>query len=144
MIMASVMFGHDSDDKGVFERTLRFLLDNNIEMLQATVKTPLPGSDLYSEWSKNGRIKDRDWTKYDYSHVVFDPKNMTKEELETGHSYVLTEFYSIKNMIKRAWKMRKYTNIFQSIRPLIGISLSYQQRIKGKGFDRLARNHFKK
>lgn len=141
MIMASVVFGHDNDTKEVFDRTLRFLLENNVDTLQATVLTPLPGSDLFDKWNRTGRIVDRDWTKYDYSHVVFEPKLMTKKDLEAGHGHVLTEFYSWKNILKRGWKMRKYTNIWQSSRLLLGISLSYRQRIKAKGFDVMASGH---
>ena len=38
---------------------------------------------------------------YDVEHCVYKPKNMTKEELESGIAWAWKEAYSIKNIFKR-------------------------------------------
>jgi hypothetical protein len=48
-----------------------------------------------------GRITDRDLAHYNTAHVVFEPKNMTAEELYSGYLWMYREFYSLKNIIRR-------------------------------------------
>ena len=40
----------------------------------------------------------KDWSKYDTGHVVFEPKHMTPEELQTGY-----ESYQRHNSFKSIW-----------------------------------------
>ena len=42
---------------------------------------PWPNTDDFNRLDKEGRILDKDWSHYDNMHVVFQPKQMTVEEL---------------------------------------------------------------
>ena len=44
---------------------------------------------------------ERDWSLYDVEHCVYQPKQMTKEELESGIAWAWKEVYSWKNILKR-------------------------------------------
>ena len=46
-------------------------------------------------------LRDFETTHYNTSHVVFLPKNMTREELYNGYLWTYQEFYSFKNILKR-------------------------------------------
>lgn len=140
-IMASVVFGWDDDKRDVFERTLNFLKETNIDNLQATIYTPFPGTDLNKRLKEEGRLIDETCTKYDFSHAVFDPKNMTKDELEQGFSYVMDEFYSYPSMIRRALRQLGYGSIWHGVRLSFALSAGYRNRVKAKDFGKKAKIH---
>ncbi|MHB0976362.1 MAG: B12-binding domain-containing radical SAM protein [Candidatus Aquicultorales bacterium] len=100
-IIGCFVFGFDEDDEGVFERTVDFVRESNIEVPQFTVLTPYPGTQLRRELEAQGRIIDGPWEKYDIGHVLFKPARMTPEQLLDGYRNACTEVYSWKNMAKR-------------------------------------------
>jgi radical SAM superfamily enzyme YgiQ (UPF0313 family) len=64
------------------------------------VLTPYPGTRIYQRFKDQGRIISHDWSHYDHSTVVFQPKNMTPRELAEGHHYVQSEFYSFSSIFR--------------------------------------------
>ena len=49
------------------------------------ILTPFPGTRLFQRLEAEGRILTRDWSKYNSrADVVFQPKNMSSEELLAG------------------------------------------------------------
>ncbi len=87
-VFAGFVFGNDGDTLDVFPKTLDFLLQANVECLQATRLTPFPGTPLFEEMDRQGRILDRDWSHYDFGHIVFEPKHMSREALDNGVAWV--------------------------------------------------------
>jgi len=101
MINASIVFGFDSDYPSVFKDTIDWLTANKIETMTAHILTPYPGTVLYERLKSEGRIIDFDWSRYNTAHVVFEPKNLTREELYNGYLWAYNKFYSLKNILKR-------------------------------------------
>ncbi|MCX7876806.1 MAG: B12-binding domain-containing radical SAM protein [Melioribacteraceae bacterium] len=101
MVNASLVFGFDFDTKDIFSKTLDWLIRNKIETMTSHILTPYPGTKLYKKLLNENRIIDFDLRKYNTSNVVFNPKNMTADELKEGYLDMYKEFYSIKNIIKR-------------------------------------------
>lgn len=107
MINASFVFGLDEDDSSVFEKTLDWIVKNKIETVTSHILTPYPGTRLYENLHKQGRITDFDLSKYNTANVVYRPKNMTQEELYEGYLWIYKEVYSFKNIIKRLPNSKK-------------------------------------
>ncbi|WP_347354388.1 B12-binding domain-containing radical SAM protein [Acetoanaerobium noterae] len=107
MINASFVFGLDEDDSSVFEKTLDWIVKNKIETVTSHILTPYPGTRLYENLHKQGRITDFDLSKYNTANVVYRPKNMTQEELYKGYLWIYKEVYSFKNIIKRLPNSKK-------------------------------------
>ena len=42
-----------------------------------------------------------DWDKYDQGHIVYQPMNLTPEQLREGHMRVYKQFYSIPSILRR-------------------------------------------
>lgn len=101
MFHAGIIFGFDGDDDGVFERTLEFLEKNKVELTLFNLLTPLPGTALFKRLEAEGRLIDRDWSKYNGGYVVFKPQLMTEEALSEGYFWAYHNFYSISSMTKR-------------------------------------------
>lgn len=88
------IFGYDSDDEGVFERTARFCLEARIGLPLFSVFTPQPESTLFLDLDRVGRLLHKDATLYNGNHVVFQPKLMTPEALANGLCWVRQQVYS--------------------------------------------------
>ncbi len=101
MVNPGMVFGFDNDDESVFERSLEFLVRTKVELAYFNVLTPLPGTPLYERYNRDGRIFDRDWSKYDGKHVVYRPSRMTPEQLQEGFFWINHQFYSLPCIWKR-------------------------------------------
>ena len=101
MVMGCFAFGADGDDKTVFEETVRLIGKAKIDLPRFAVLTPFPSTVLYRELEAAGRIVKHGWPMYDVEHVVFEPKNMTMEELNTGLEYAWRKAYSFKEILRR-------------------------------------------
>jgi len=96
-VIASFVFGFDHDRRDIFERTVRFAQDNNIEEAEFHILTPYPKSRLYERLSAEGRLLTTDFSKYSTSSVVFRPANMLPEELYEGYLRAWKDFYPAEN-----------------------------------------------
>lgn len=106
MINASFVFGLDGDDCTSFQTTLDWIVRNRIETVTSHILTPYPGTAVYEQFVRQGRIIENDLSKYNTANVVFQPKNMTPEELYHGYLWIYKNVYSFKNIIKRIPKSR--------------------------------------
>ncbi len=88
------MLGSDSDDKTIFEQTSKFTKSTRLSTVQYMILTPLPGTKFYRDMVKQGRLLHKKWDFYDALHVVFQPKNLTPEELQQGMLGCFEDFYS--------------------------------------------------
>jgi radical SAM superfamily enzyme YgiQ (UPF0313 family) len=100
-VVAGIIVGLDQDDAGVFERLLRFLDRMRIDALQLNILTPLPGTPLFDDMARAGRLVDRAWEHYDFRHVVFRPAAMTAEELQQGADWLYAQFYRLDRILLR-------------------------------------------
>jgi radical SAM superfamily enzyme YgiQ (UPF0313 family) len=118
-IMGSFIFGLDGDDLGVFKRTVDFVNAAKIDLVLYHILTPFPGTKLYEEMDRQGRIHDRDWAHYDTGHSVFQPQGMTSEELQNGWYWAVGETYKLSHILRRlvrldpGWKVRLAANYSQ-------------------------------
>jgi len=96
-----MLFGFDEHDKTIFEETLHWVDELELDVVHPNIMTPFPGTDLFDRLDKEGRILTYDWSKYDCTQVVFEPKQMTKPELEEGLNWFYTKHFSMSRKIKR-------------------------------------------
>ncbi len=101
MVFALNMFGFDSDDESVFEKTAKFWIEAGADACAFSVLTPYPGTPLFRQMHAEGRITSYDWSKYDQGNVVFVPRQMNQETLRDGHRYAYETFYSCRSILRR-------------------------------------------
>ena len=100
-------FGGDEEDTSVFERTVEAVIKAKIDLPRYSILTPFPRTELYAQLEREGRITERNWAMYDVQHCVFQPKKMTKEQLEEGTDLAWRLTYSTGNMMKRLTPLRR-------------------------------------
>lgn len=133
-VITGIVFGHDWDTPEIFERTLEFLRDAQVDALQATILTPFPGTPLFREMERTGRLTDRDWSHYDFGHVVFEPARMTAAQLAEGHGHVLRAFYSSGAIARRTFGALAYLRPQTLARAVLPLNLNYRCRLRSAGF----------
>ena len=100
-VQAGIIVGMDNDDVTVFERTLRFLQQCRIDALQLNIMTPLPGTPLFEQFEREGRLLSRDWGRYDFRHCVIRPARMTAAELQAGADWLYRQYYRLDRILLR-------------------------------------------
>jgi radical SAM superfamily enzyme YgiQ (UPF0313 family) len=88
------VFGADTDTVDTIKRTVDFAQESGIDSVQFMNLTPLPGTALFDEFKKAGRLLHTDWDKYDIHHVVFTPAAMSAETLHMETLMAMRKFYS--------------------------------------------------
>ncbi|BDD06813.1 B12-binding domain-containing radical SAM protein [Aureibacter tunicatorum] len=83
-VVGDFLFGFDAHDKNIFDQTIDFIQEIKVDKAYPHLMIPFPGSETFKKLDKQERILTKDWSKYDGSHAVFQPTNMTPEELEMG------------------------------------------------------------
>ncbi len=106
-VFGSFIFGLENDDEGIFERTVKFGIENKLDGANFYILTPFPGTELFEQMEKQGLLLHKDWSKYDANHVVFRHKKLIKKQLEDGLIYAYKRFYSIPSIMKRVVYPRK-------------------------------------
>ena len=132
-VYAGIVFGYDWDSTDVFRDTLEFLLKANVDALQATILTPFPGTPLFASMEQERRITDRDWSHYDFRHVVFEPKSMSAETLQAGHDWVLAQYYSLPHVVKRLRNELSYLPVSTLLLASGPLNYGYRHRLKRDG-----------
>lgn len=111
------VFGLDEDRPDVFLKTAEFAVEAGIDLPRFAVVTPFPNTPLYLRLASEGRILTRDWELYDGQHVVFQPRHMSVQELQTGIERAWKYAYSWKSIVRRIsrspapWAVRLGTNL---------------------------------
>lgn len=103
MVNASFVFGMDEDDPDVFERTVEWAISQGIETATFHILTPYPGTVLHRRMEAAGRILHRDWDLYDTRHAVYEPRLLSKEQLESGYWRAYEDFYAWRSILRSAW-----------------------------------------
>lgn len=112
-VMGSFIFGFDYDKMDVFDDTDDFIRKSELDMPVFQILTPFPDTALFNRFDEEGRLLTKDWSKYDLEQAVFQPKNMSAEELENGYGRLLIKQYSLSRNIPRMIKSMKLgPNIF--------------------------------
>ena len=104
------------------------LIEACLETATFTVLTPYPGTTLYRRLHAEGRIVDHDWAHYDTTRCVFQPAQMTPQELEAGYYDAYARFYSWPSILRRCrygtpgFAQRLFLNVaYKRVEPLYGL-----------------------
>lgn len=126
-VEAGIVFGFDGDRPEVFRRTLETLDDLEVDMIQVSIFTPLPGTPRAKLLA--GRVFDRQWANYDFHHVVFQPASMRPEELQAGHDWVTRQFYRPWHILRRLFRHLRRPRSLASLPYVAAVNAAYLGRV---------------
>jgi radical SAM superfamily enzyme YgiQ (UPF0313 family) len=126
-VQTGLVFGFDHDDVTVFERTLAFLEKAGVDVASIGSLTPFPGTPIFRKLEEEGRILTRDWSKYNArTDVVFQPRQMTPDQLQAGVEWVTKQFYSLSS-ISRRLLARSRTGLWWNIPRNLGYKIAFDK-----------------
>lgn len=137
-VLAQFIFGFDNDDYKIFDSTIEMIDQIGIDIPAFNILTPFPGTPLFDRFVNEDRILTRDWSKYDLTNVVFEPKNMSSLELENGFIDIVKKYHNYPNLIKRQIKSMKLGfnstigTFFQNIFEIGGYKKYLNQRLNSE------------
>jgi len=100
-IMGCFVFGFDADTPDTFDRTVDFVMESRMDLPRYAIAVPFPATGLFQRLKAENRILTEDWSLYDGQHVVFEPRNMSPDELLQHTSRVWKKTYQYKSIARR-------------------------------------------
>lgn len=100
-VNGSFVLGFDHDGPEVFEQTVDWIEANRLECATFHILTPYPGTPLFRQMEAEGRLLHKNWNDYDTGHVVFQPRNMSVDELAEGYSWCYRRLFSHASIWRR-------------------------------------------
>jgi radical SAM superfamily enzyme YgiQ (UPF0313 family) len=103
LIYGNFILGFDRDRKTVFQELIDFIQETAIECPMINILVPYPGSVLYRQFDKQGRLFHKNWNFYDVTspNVVYHPQFLSPEELIEGYLKVITTVNTAGSYLKR-------------------------------------------
>ncbi len=105
------VFGFDTDGPDVFETTVKTIEELKIDDAGMFVATPFPGTKFREKFKREGRLLDvGNSSQYGWMQAVFQPKNMTPEQLEQGVQWA---YDALQSHFRRRllWVLRTQTRL---------------------------------
>ncbi len=96
-LSASIVLGLDFDTLDDIRNTVAFCKKIKSFAIQPPPLTIFPGTPLFEQFEKEGRIITKNWDYYDMMHVMFSPVNMTPLELQKEFFKALRKFYTFSS-----------------------------------------------
>jgi radical SAM superfamily enzyme YgiQ (UPF0313 family) len=122
-IVGCFIFGTEGQNKDAFRRTIDFVLENEIDAVQMTLETPLPGTAFYKQMVDENRLLltdyPNDWRHYTIFEPVFKMNGMTPREAYEGLLEAYAEVSSFRSSFVRGVKT------FRNTRSLFSTGLSF-------------------
>jgi radical SAM superfamily enzyme YgiQ (UPF0313 family) len=100
-LMGCFVFGFDHDTLATFDETVEFVMESHMDLPRYAIAVPFPGTGLFKRLKAESRITTENWSLYDGQHVVFQPRNMSADELLQHTRRAWKKTYSYASMWKR-------------------------------------------
>lgn len=96
------ILGLDGDTPELFEEVFQFIRQSGLYEAQITFRTAFPGTPLYAQLKKEGRIlREGAWELCTLFDINIQPRGMTVEELQTGFVELARRLYSAEETARR-------------------------------------------
>ena len=106
-VEGSILLGLDYHTEDYIKKLVDFLLEIELDMAEFTVLTPFPHTRTFDDLHNAGRIFSYDWNDYTCGKVVFQPKLLTPEQLQSLYYDAWDKFYEEEPQNYKMFKMLK-------------------------------------
>ena len=128
-VSTEMIIGLDEDDDRVFERTRDFLMDNRITVPRVHILTPVPGTPLYDQMSRSGRMISTDFSRFSGGQVVFRPRRFEPAELQRQYWKLYEQLFTWKSIYHRVGRnMARLEGYMRAL--VLGVNLHYRNHVR--------------
>ncbi len=104
------IIGFEDDTEDVIKGSIHRFNEFSIDMLQVCILTPLPRTKLWDHIHENYGIFEKDWSKWDTKHLVWNHPRFTPKQLRELLKWCFREAYPHKRFIQTP---RKYFKLHE-------------------------------
>lgn len=107
IVWGSFVLGFDRDDERSIHHTTQMARSSKLDFACFNFLTPLPGTEVFHQLVREGRLTDSNWADYNMANLVFTPAKMSAGTLEREMKNAWLDFYSLNAIVKRLgfrWK----------------------------------------
>lgn len=108
-VEGTILLGLDNQTVDDCKRLIDFLGEIDLDLAEFTIMTPFPHTKPFDDMKRQGRIFDFNWDHYNAGQVVFQPKQMTPEQLQDIYDYAWKAFY--KDETQESKMFRLFCNV---------------------------------
>jgi len=124
-IMGTFVVGFDGENPAIFDQIYDFVMENRLDWALVFIRTPYPGTSLFEEMERAGRLLTYDWEKYDTLNCVFKPIGMTVPEIERGLRETWKKIFSPKSIYHRILRRPRIHPMFY-----LGMNMQFFQMVR--------------
>ena len=107
-VLGAFIIGNDYESPRYYKELADFLVHSDIDIVQITILTPLPGTQLMDQMQEEDRLVyqqfPKDWDKYRFSYMVHQPLGINADIIYTGNNYIKNRIYSFPTYQYRLMK----------------------------------------
>ena len=119
-VYGAFILGSDYESPAYYKELADFLVHSGIDIIQLTLLTPLPGTELMEDLQKDGRIiyndYPQDWDKYRFSYMVHRPREVQPKTIYIGNNYIKKRIYTFPayqyRLLRSFFSLKNNTNFF--------------------------------
>lgn len=108
-LYGTFVFGYDSESAEDIRRTAETAIELGLFIAAFNHLIPFPGTPLYKQFQKDGRLTDEAWwlsPSFRFGDVPFNPLNITADELHRECIQARKKFYSYSAIVQRAGNIK--------------------------------------
>lgn len=106
-VEGTIILGLDDHTEDSIKRLVDFLLEIDLDLAEFTVLTPFWHTPARKELEDEGRILTNDFLKYTGASVVFQPKLMSVDSLQSMYHYAWETFYKDETQQAKMFNLYK-------------------------------------
>ncbi len=100
-VCSSFVIGAEGEVPEDIQKIPKFVDEASPERVDMFMLTPFPGTKLFDELDRDGKIRTKDWSLYDAKHIICRLADSTDEALIEKFSYLGDRIYSWQSILKR-------------------------------------------
>ena len=133
-VFGAFIIGNDYESPKCYRELAEYLVRSNIDIIQISILTPLPGTILMEQLQKEDRLVyqdfPQDWDKYRLSYMVHQPQVCKAETIYTGDNYIKNRIYSFPvyqyRILKSLYNLKNLNNFYASYKFNQALKKSWQ------------------
>lgn len=129
-VSVEMVVGADGDTLQSIIETADFIRKNKVVVPRFYILTPIPGTDFFSEMSKQDRIENNDIYSFDGATAIHTPKNMSSKELTEAYWKLYEDVFSIRSIFSRTVFRRDFRKSPLKYIFYLYVNLYYRKQIK--------------
>lgn len=118
-VLGAFIFGMDGDTPDKLQQRADYMVNHDIDVMQTTVITPLPGTRVFDRYCKEQRLLytdfHKDWDHYDMTEVIHRPGSMEPDQLYRKMIEINGQIYAWPVLFHKASSTFRKTRSFTAM-----------------------------